>query len=706
MSSSRALRLWSAALVTSGLFLGVMSATASADTITVTSTADSGAGSLRQAILDVMPGGTIVVPAGNYTVVSAELAITKSLTISGAGAATTIISSAGASTRVFHASGSGNAIAITGVTITGGHPPTSAGVVTGGGVLNDAAKLTLSDDIVSDNTADADAAGTGGNGGIAEGGGVFSGDGGTLIVKDTEITDNHATAVGAANKFGGSVGGGGIDTGGTQTIEGSRFTANTANANGGAGALGGISDGGGLEVAAAGPTVLLASTFDDNLADASAGSGGSPGGIAEGGGAFMVTNAPVISAANVTFTDNVARTTAGGSVEAGGLSFGSNSPTITLTNATLSANTVTDGPGTDAEGGDAALGGPNTQVENTIVSAGVADPGFENCVGSPLSVGGNVDSLDQCNFHAGSDHVNIDPLLGPLADNGGPVATMALEAGSPAIDSGLNSGCPSTDARGVLRPAGVRCDSGAFEVATPTAATLAASSITTGAAVLKGRASNPDILPGSAHFQYGLTTAYGSDTSADEVGSGVANAPVSASISGLAPHTVYHFRLVVTNGAATEVGSDLTFTTASSITPPPPPSRKPRITGLKVSPSTLAPAAHGGAVTSVKTGATVSYDDTVAATTTFTVQRRAAGRLKGKSCVKATKRNRSHKRCTRLVKGGHFSHGDRAGSNRFHFTGRVRGRKLLPGRYVLVAVARNSSGASPAAKKDFAVKAR
>ena len=553
MSSSRALRLWSAALVTSGLFLGVMSATASADTITVTSTADSGAGSLRQAIIDVMPGGTIVVPAGNYTVVSAELAITKSLTISGAGAATTIISSAGASTRVFHTSGSGNAIAITGVTITGGHPPTSAGVVTGGGVLNDAAKLTLSDDI-SRTTRPMPTrparVGTAASRKVAV---CSAATGARSIVKDTEITDNHATAVGAANKFGGSVGGGGIDTGGTQTIEGSTFSANTANANGGAGALGGISDGGGLEVAAAGPTVLLASTFDDNLADASAGSGGSPGGIAEGGGAFMVTNAPVMSAANVTFTDNVARTTAGGSVEAGGLSFGSNSPTITLTNATLSANTVTDGPGTDAEGGDAALGGPNTQVENTIVSAGVADPGFENCVGSPLSVGGNVDSLDQCNFHAGSDHVNIDPLLGPLADNGGPVATMALEAGSPAIDAGLNSGCPATDARGVLRPAGVRCDSGAFEVATPTAATLAASSITTGAAVLKGSASNPDILPASAHFQYGLTTAYGSDTSADEVGSAAANAPVSASISGLAPHTVYHFRLVVTNGAANRV---------------------------------------------------------------------------------------------------------------------------------------------------------
>ena len=86
-----------------------------------------------------------------------------------------------------------------------------------------------------------------------------------------------------------------------------------------------------------------------------------------------------------------------GLAEAGGLSFGSNSPVVTLTNATLSANTATGGT---AEGGDAALGGPKTVVENTIVSAGVADPGFENCVGSPLSAGHNLDSLDQCKFHS------------------------------------------------------------------------------------------------------------------------------------------------------------------------------------------------------------------------------------------------------------------------------------------------------------------
>jgi hypothetical protein len=715
MGRSRRVKLWSAIWVAFGLGMLVASGPASADTITVTNTNDAGPGSLRQAITDVMPGGTIVVPSGSYTVASGELAISKSVTISGAGAASTVISNAGSS-RVFHTTGSGNTITISGVTIRLGHPPTAMGVVSGGGVLNDAAKLTLSDDVIADNVADADAAGTGGNGGIAQGGGVFSGGGGTLVVEDCEIVENQATAVGAPNKFGGSAGGGGINTGGTQMIEGSTFSGNTADASGGAGALGGISDGGGLEVAAAGPTTLLASTFNDNLADASAGSGGTPGGIAEGGGAFMITNAPAMSAANVTFTANIARTTTGGSVEAGGLSFGSNNPAITLTNATLSANTATGG---DAQGGDAALGGPTTIVENTIVSAGAADPGNENCVGTPLSAGHNLDSLDQCNFHASGDQVNSDPMLGPLSDNGGPVATMALKAGSPAIDAGTNQGCPVTDARGVLRPAGSACDIGAFEVATPAATTRTATSITTGTAVLNGSASNPDLSPASAHFQFGTTTAYGFDIPLTQVGPTAVNAPVTASISGLAPNTLYHYRLVVTNGAGIAFGSDQTFTTASSAAPPPqtlkisglvappaPAPKTPKISGLKLSPSPFVAALHGRAVTSVKTGSTVSYSDTVAATTTFTVERRTTGRLEGRSCVRTTRSNRSRKRCIRLVKIGHFNHADRPGKNRFHFTGRLQGRTLAFGSYLLVAVARNSAGAGPAVKVDFAIKAR
>ncbi len=52
-----------------------------------------------------------------------------------------------------------------------------------------------------------------------------------------------------------------------------------------------------------------------------------------------------------------------------------------------------------------------------------------------------------------------DPLLGPLADNGGLSMTFALGAGSPAI--GLGRGCPTSDQRGLPRAS--PCDSGAYE---------------------------------------------------------------------------------------------------------------------------------------------------------------------------------------------------------------------------------------------------
>jgi len=57
-----------------------------------------------------------------------------------------------------------------------------------------------------------------------------------------------------------------------------------------------------------------------------------------------------------------------------------------------------------------------------------------------------------------------DPLLGPLADNGGPQQTMALGAGSPAINAGNSTACPATDQRGIGRPQGSGCDIGAYEV--------------------------------------------------------------------------------------------------------------------------------------------------------------------------------------------------------------------------------------------------
>jgi len=69
--------------------------------------------------------------------------------------------------------------------------------------------------------------------------------------------------------------------------------------------------------------------------------------------------------------------------------------------------------------------------------------------------------------------INADPLLGPLQDNGGPTPTMALGAGSVAIDAvpAGNLACPATDQRGVFRPQGPSCDIGAFERYAPTIST-------------------------------------------------------------------------------------------------------------------------------------------------------------------------------------------------------------------------------------------
>lgn len=56
-----------------------------------------------------------------------------------------------------------------------------------------------------------------------------------------------------------------------------------------------------------------------------------------------------------------------------------------------------------------------------------------------------------------------NPLLAPLGSYGGSTQTLALLPGSMAIDAGEEAACAATDQRGVTRPQGDRCDSGAFE---------------------------------------------------------------------------------------------------------------------------------------------------------------------------------------------------------------------------------------------------
>jgi hypothetical protein len=67
-------------------------------------------------------------------------------------------------------------------------------------------------------------------------------------------------------------------------------------------------------------------------------------------------------------------------------------------------------------------------------------------------------------------------------------------------------------------------------------------------------------LTTTVDFQYGTTTNYG-HTTPMQTKTGNAFLNVSASISGLSSHTVYHFRILATNSGGMSFGSDRIFTT-------------------------------------------------------------------------------------------------------------------------------------------------
>ncbi len=111
-------------------------------------------------------------------------------------------------------------------------------------------------------------------------------------------------------------------------------------------------------------------------------------------------------------------------------------------------------------------------MASSIINSILANLAGTNCVGeTPVSQGFNIDSANTCNFANVGDMSGVDPLLGPLLNNGGFTPTHLPQTGSPAIDNGMNGpACPPDDQRGVLRPQDGNgdtindCDIGAVEV--------------------------------------------------------------------------------------------------------------------------------------------------------------------------------------------------------------------------------------------------
>ncbi len=422
---------------------------ASRAAITVANTNDEGLGSLRQAIDDANPGESIIVPAGTYTLSSGGLSISKSLTISGHGAGDTIVRTP-VPGGVLSVSGAGSVVTISGITIRDGN-----GVPRGAGVSNQDATLTLREVVVTDNVASADGE-PGKFGGIASGGGIYN-QSGALHLVNSVVRANRASAVGGSGKFGGITEGGGVASLGAITIEGSTIAGNTADSRGGQGPsnaeqFGGIALGGGLYADLNGVARVSATTISGNIADSSEGPGGFAG-IPEGGGIFMlsVANSTDASLTGLTIAANEARGLGDlGVIQGGGIYFdGGADSTLAVNSTTLAGNTVDQDNGL---GGNLLWKGTNIPTfRNTIIGGGIGPAGAENCSAKAASLGFNLESSNQCGFGAAGDLVNTDPQLGPLQDNGGRTATMALAATSPAVDRGSASGL-AIDQRGVQRP--------------------------------------------------------------------------------------------------------------------------------------------------------------------------------------------------------------------------------------------------------------
>ena len=562
---------------------------------------------------------TITVPAGVYVLTAGPLSLTGNAAIGGAGATATTITAAGASQVLVVASGAH--ATISDVAVTGGFsgsacggPSCSLGVpvfgIPGGGIAN-AGTLMLARVIVTGNRTGAGDIGpqcfppnacSGGDGG--DGGGISNT--GVLTIASSTIAGNStgagaAGAPGAPDESPGNSGhggnGGGISNSanGTLTITNSTIAGNTTSAGpDGADGLvvpgdpdgGNASDGGdggsGGGIENSGRLVIAATTLDGNRTGTGGkggtganGSGTGHGGIGGFGGAGgsggAIDGTTDMTISNSTIAANAAA--AGGAPGADGGPSNGLPPTrgpappgngggieqramgTTLSHVTVASNTAAgNGGGIDGNGGTVTVG-------NSIVTSNLGAAPKQNCAGVLTDQGGNLE------FGASScpgGFLRADPRLAALADNGGPTQTIALQPGSAAIHH-VRTCVLSTDQRGVARPVGAPCDSGAYQVARPSLSGVAATTITTTSATIAASV-NPNLKDSTVVINYGRTQSYGSSTPPRDLGAGNTAAGFTAALTGLQPNTTYHFDVAATNADGRTTTSDGVFRTQPPLT--------------------------------------------------------------------------------------------------------------------------------------------
>jgi len=515
----------------------------------------------------------------------------------------------------------------------------------------------------------------------------------TALVASGQATLSGLAIQGASNP-GGS--GGAILNNGTLILDRVALVANRAYRGAG------VSSAGGLTV--------TRSTIAGNVA--SGGTAPSGGGIEITAGTFQVTESTIVR--NVAGPGDSGQGGTGG-----GVHVAASSAPNDLAADTFDANQAL---GSGATGGSVAGGG---HIDDDILAGGVP----ANCDGAQGTNDSNADNLSSdatcvAHFHG------VDPLLGPLQDNGGPTDTEAPAAGSLAIDHGDQPLCATltADQRGVAIPNdpnvassfGGPCDLGALEVVQTAdlgiTASVAPASATIGDVLTYAALVSSALAPGSAP-----SLAF---DSAHPVVTDVLPAslqPVSASPGcAIAGQTVTCDAGALPNGASVAVQVTARVAAAGTIantlrvsSPRPDanaaddsstvttvamarapsgddtkttaPSALLKLTRVSLSAKRFRAARSGASISRRRApvGTNVRFKLSAPARVTFTVQRLVHGHRRGPACVRGPAGRRGRV-CVIARTLGSVSLRRPAGARHARFRGRLHGRRLAPGAYRLV----------------------
>lgn len=443
---------------------------AHAANLAVTNLADSGAGSLRDALatanLDAAQDTiTFASSLSGQITLGGELPVLAATTIVGPGAGQVTINGGGG-TRLFavdtDAMGAeGDIAAFSGLTFTGGHASGSANTsASDGGAIHAGrgSRLEVSDSVFVDNHADH----YGGAINVELGGLTLTGStlrdnsatlyGGALSINETHlpVTVTSSTISGNSALWGGGVSVYDPHGPAGTTFDRTTISGNTSTRNGGGIWVEDTHEGAAVTV--------LSSTVSGNTA----GDGG-------GGVSFGETVGGPSAVINSTISGNTA-------AFGGGLQFADAArldpayPALTddgsfaLRGSTVSGNHATDSGGgvwrgyPQSDSTMLRLDAPVT-VQSTVVSGNDAqnaapDLGASAGVGGALTLGNSlIQNTSGSVFTQSPDGTNllgVDPVLSALGDHGGPTQTLVPASTSPLLDAGVGSG-QATDQRGLSR---------------------------------------------------------------------------------------------------------------------------------------------------------------------------------------------------------------------------------------------------------------